>query len=280
MILLGCAKSGSKATSAVTATSAVPVPSAEAPSIACGASRCKAGTEVCCSRGPDQGCVARVAPGQGDSPSEQKAPQLAACEAGVSSQYSFDAVAYCDDSGDCAKGEFCCGQWLYSGAGLAECVAGTGAKKSPCDFGEVCREGMPCLTEGSSCYRGACQLEGARVACGDAVCGGATPICCAAFAGEAPRCVGREACRPDPEAAAVNIQFECSGPSTCAKGMYCLAGVVGSSCSNTLELGTAALVCESPADCPPEICEMYGKAGGRSRCTLDPERWLKICDCS
>lgn len=223
--------------------------------IACGTRTCDATTEVCCSFGDDWGCAPRVSMPPAATPSQHAEPVVESCKRAVKSEYSFDFLATCDDSTDCPAGQVCCSQWLWSGAGMFECIPGPATGDSVCDYAERCA-GDSCATRGTACVGGECRLANPRIKCGGVVCGKEAPVCCMrAF--EGPATCERD-CKPANEESQA-FEFECSSSAGCPPGASCQAGMFGSFCAQMVDTANAVTLCESDADCPKDGCEWIGK---------------------
>lgn len=84
----------------VTAAPAPPPPPPTGPgTIACGATRCRAGAEICC-LGASPRCVAAPAVRAGAGGYEEADARQKAC--------GTDVILACDDAGDCGAGQTCC----------------------------------------------------------------------------------------------------------------------------------------------------------------------------
>ncbi len=245
--------------------------------IRCNEKLCKAGKEVCCAYGDEVGCAARVPMGTGRMLEQKLEPQHRACTEQVSSKYSMSSVSYCDDSSDCGANEVCCVNWgPGSGNSHAICVPAARDRSNVCELSESCVEGQPCAIANTHCEGGACVLDNARVRCSGVVCEGATPVCCTLEPETAPVCSSADKCRPTPDSGPFPTANECSGPSSCPRGMLCQRNLFHSYCSGMLDGANARLVCETDKDCPADHCKMWG-GKGKPKCVFDTD--FSYCTC-
>jgi hypothetical protein len=192
------------------------------------------------------------------------ASQIEACES-AKLEYSLTSITRCDDSGDCAKDQVCCAEFMYSGAVAVECVPRSKLRRGVCELGEACRPDVPCRTPGARCVDGGCVKPVDSLRCGASVCSGGQ-VCC----GDPPACL-------EPGATCDLPHYRCAGPKDCLPGEYCMKSVTGSGCRGMLDMGTAALACDVDAECPPSVC--LGAKGKRPHCAAAPGSWIKTCDC-
>jgi hypothetical protein len=243
-------------------------PSQQTGGIACGATRCATGSQICCGFSGEQVCAKRYP----DDPKvasleERFSRQIEACSAALKTDYSLDQLSYCDDSADCASGQVCCANQLWGGAGFAECRTLPSDGRSPCEFNELCDAGKPCVLPATECVDGTCRRSGRKLACGAETCSAPKALCCVQQG--KPSCTAPSACKVQEG----HFGAACRGPADCPKGEWCCEGVGASYCAS--ECINAATVCESVRDCPPDYAGVRLKG-----CSPDPEAPLplKICD--
>lgn len=131
---------------------------------ACGDQRCASGRETCCSIGTEGHCLTS-SPKDGPSGSiGYLKTQWERCDKErFGAPGTFTAMAECDESIDCADGEICCSQFLFSGSeGLSACLPPK-AGGSPCDYGELCVEDGSCRTQGTRCRKSICTKSNGEV---------------------------------------------------------------------------------------------------------------------
>ena len=251
-------------------------PSASAAGIIpCGNARCSARQEVCCGFSSDNGCARKVPPEPGGDPAQRYQAQIARCEQSVQSEYSFDSLRLCDDSSDCPARHVCCHQLLWGGASLEECLPFEADGSNPCDYGESCVEGEPCVTIGTTCILGKCMVSRATVNCAGVECQRDSKLCCGP-PGEEPKCVERSKCSAAGKSSLT--LHECSGPSSCPPGDHCQRSVGGSACARSVDIANAVVLCEGNGDCPKDLCHFAPHPGAPS-CKTDPEGGPSHCDC-
>lgn len=242
--------------------------------IRCGDAVCDAATHVCCGFSSDYGCAKRVPIGTGKVDQEKAAPLIESCEQSVESQYSFDTLILCDDSTDCADGQVCCSQWLWSGAALLACVPSSASGELVCDFNERC-EGETCRTADTHCVKGECRRKDVHVSCAGKRCGGSAPTCCHHVLDAAPTCESK--CEPRNEDDRV-AEFECSDSSHCPPGATCQSGMFGSYCATLIDGANALVLCASDGDCRRDGCAWLG-IQKPPKCVEGPKPGFRVCSC-
>ncbi len=233
--------------------------------IACGDGLCDAKQEICCRSGEDGACAMRVPLDESDS----LAPLLEKCsEKELGS--SLDNLALCDDSSDCEANEVCCAAWMSSGASRQMCFHASVDGSNVCDYGELCVEGQPCKTHGTTCVRGKCRLTNAQIVCGGQPCPSEKPMCCAV---DSEQCATLDACR---KRAGRNFMGEvaCSGPSTCPRGSFCTQAYASTACQGLVDAANTRIRCDRDSDCPSAVCS--GQV--RPRCAKAGNE-PKFCTC-
>lgn len=246
----------------VVAEAAAPLPRTSDPAqFACGALRCKSGSESCCLFSDEGVCVPSVPPGPNDHV-QVLASQLEACGA-TKHEYSLTELRRCDESSDCVRGQACCGMFLYGGASADFCVPIKTPGRAPCDFSEVCISDDTCRTAGSKCIDGACKKP-VTLSCNGRLCSGADSACC----GDPPSCRSPSQCEALP-------RYRCTSPKDCLPGERCQLQVMGSVCTNFLDLANTRSACDKTADCGPGdfICKRYV-------CKASEVPGIKACQCA
>lgn len=240
---------------------AAPPPASDPALFGCGSIRCKAGSESCCLFSDESVCLPSVPPGPNDHV-QVLASQLEACGA-TKHTYSLTGVRRCDESSDCARGQACCGMFLFGGATADFCVPMKTPGRSPCDFSEVCISDDTCRVAGSKCIEGAC-AKPATPSCNGQRCAGEKSACC----GDPPSCRAASECAEQP-------RFRCTSPKDCLPGEHCQMQVMGSVCTNFLDLANTRSVCDKSADCGPgdALCRRYV-------CKDSEVRGIKVCQCA
>jgi len=264
---------------------AVPVHSAAAlayvpNTIRCGTKLCNTTTETCCMYSDEGACRNREPLANLADVSQRTQQQVAACTNSPPSDLSLSEFRTCDDSTDCPGTNLCCAHWLWSGASYNACVPGAADGKNACELSEPCVVDDNCRTPNTSCRAGKCVLKNAKIRCGGTICQGATPACCrTAFEGP-PTCVAEKDCVSpvNNENGPFPIRQECSGPSTCPKGMICQLGLVDTYCTGMRDGANSSLVCDTVKDCSIEECRSMGNKGP-VKCEMDRERGFSICVC-
>lgn len=263
------------------ATSPGPIPSATSPSpgprrsdpstFACGAARCRAGTETCCAAGDASACVASVDDGPPGAIGALRTQWEQCSTMHAAAGRHFDRLARCDESADCPAGGVCCENFLFSGSeGLAECVPLPASGATPCDFAETCIAGSPCRLPGTECVRGACRKKLSSQRCDTATCTAAAPYCCGASCSDDPTCGG-------------GARVLCTRDADCVKGERCLDDDRGGTlCLRAHpDADHAPWICTSAAQCA-SACNGYGSEPpqGRPVCEEASVPWLRRCGCS
>lgn len=232
---------------------------------------------MCCLFSGEGSCAERKPFGKGTMLEQKLEPQFQACAASTKSQYSLSDLAYCDDSSDCPANQVCCSNWgPGSGNSHSLCVPAARDKSNVCELSEPCVEGQPCATASTHCHRGSCELDNPRVRCAGVVCEGATPVCCTTDPDKPPRCAAADQCEAKPDSGPFPRANECSGPSSCPKGMVCQRNIMSTYCSGMVDGANARLVCETDKDCPKDHCTVWG-GKGKPKCVFDTD--FSYCTC-
>lgn len=277
-VLAGCPGTEVTGTSEVPKPSFPPVatPEPSAPTvIACGASTCKVGAEVCCSAGDVRVCAPAV-PELGTAATLQGwGKQAEECARLAATPYSLNEMLRCDDSGDCSNKRMCCQNAIGSDLGIGECTVFAEDRNS-CEHGELCTVDAACKTSGASCIDGRCQAGPARDCAGTA-CGPAAPICCGALDGSPPSCGSATACRESERPA----RYQCARPSDCPKGEHCQSFLFGTSCQGLIDSAHGLVVCESDADCGVATCFSDDDKPSCAPLADETRPWLRlrVCTC-
>lgn len=206
-------------------------------SVGCVTTKCPAPSETCCVFSDRGACVATVPKGPHDDV-QLLASQLEACGA-KQTEYSLTEVRRCDESSDCPGGESCCGMFLFGGASANVCVKQNGKRSAPCDFSEVCIDSSTCQVSGSECIDGVCAKRVERLACGKQKCSGETSACC----GDPPSCMKPSECEFGMP------RYRCASPKDCLHGQHCQVQVMGSLCTNFVDIANTTMACDTQADC-------------------------------
>lgn len=230
-------------------------------SFACEATRCKAGSESCCVFSDTGRCVANVPPGPNDKV-QLLAAQSEACNQ-PPSEYSLTEIRRCDESIDCAKGEACCGTFLFGGASADLCVPIKDPKRSPCDFSEICVNSSTCRVPGAECIDGMCK-KAVTLSCATERCSGAKSACC----GDPP------SCREPSQCEAGVPRYRCTSAKDCLPGEHCQLQILGSLCTNFVDTANARRACETTRDCGggDAFCKRYV-------CKDSGIPGIKACEC-
>ena len=242
--------------------------------IACGKQACNATSEICCGFSDVFGCAPRMPVVESNLIEDRLASNLDSCKKSVKSEYSFDTLIFCDDSTDCAEGQVCCSQWLWSGASLLACIPASATGESVCDYGERCAADS-CMTRDTKCRDGECRLASAKVKCAGVVCADDAPVCCLRDMEGLPKC--ERACKAADEDSRA-VEYECSGPAGCPPGTTCQAGLFGSYCAKEIDSANAVILCESQSDCPKDACESMG-GKGPTVCAESHSKGFTNCGC-
>ncbi|MEZ4219711.1 MAG: hypothetical protein R3B13_02200 [Polyangiaceae bacterium] len=217
---------------------------------------CRSDSETCCVYSNISRCSPNV-------PNTQNLPrsQGMACSESFNDS-ALETFRRCDDSSDCGAGASCCRMFIASGAAGDWCVPSPDPQSSPCDFNELCVTAGTCHTPGARCIGGVCKKP-IDVQCGAVRCSAPNSECC----GNPPSC-------KTPEACVHQTTFRCAHPSDCLPGEHCAENVVGTECTQFLDIANTATVCDTTADCgPPDaICSHYV-------CKPSPLSWLQTCQC-
>ncbi|HEY3666285.1 MAG TPA: hypothetical protein VGL19_09805 [Polyangiaceae bacterium] len=222
--------------------------------IACGAARCKAGTQVC-SLSQGSTCVdAATKPAGG--------------------------ALYCDDASDCKAGLACC-QTGASSELVQVCTPRKGPE-SEC-AGEVCEpSGAPC-PKGEHCEQQACQFD-RRVTCPNRGAPCAKNQYCEWKAGQLS-CVDQPT---EPSSAAEGYAaFACTRPADCGPGNQCCTGMAeawhATYCAVNCDLSNTMTICSSARDCRRSL-ELIPAGPERNKAKLTcaalgdgAPSWLKSC---
>lgn len=228
-------------------------------SFACGGARCKVGSESCCWFSDEGACVPSAPPGANDT-TQVLASQIEACDK-LKAPFSLSEIRRCDESSDCARGEACCGMFLYGGASADFCVPIKNPKRAPCDFSEVCTTDDTCRVPGAKCIDGACKKP-AIISCNGQPCAGKDKACC----GDPPACRAASDC--------TTPHFACTSPKDCLTGEHCRLQVGGSLCTNFEDVANARMICDKTSDCggPNPFCQRYA-------CKPSEHAGIKACEC-
>jgi hypothetical protein len=258
---------------------AAPAPIAPPPTgpgtIACGATRCRAGAEICC-LGETPRCVpAPAAPPEGDA-------QLVIVRQKACGTHHFLA---CDDAGDCGAGQTCCEETyetethsLYQGTCVPLC-----AGRVTCERAELCSLDDPrCARKDNACtdVNGTlrCQLPLAlrpRPRCGKKPC----PADMTCVVGETGPTCEKGLFRNDlPGRSGV---IECDRGRDCGEDESCFQNpqLPGRRCDFTIA-GVDSL--SEPASCTgPEDCVAYCRLDERvvPNCHVEPKAHGGTCEC-
>ncbi|MBK7579614.1 MAG: hypothetical protein IPI67_05335 [Myxococcales bacterium] len=232
----------------------------------CGLASCQAAKETCCLAGNEGVCFASS---PDDAPKGKVGylkTQFDACNAAsLPHGYSLSGIERCDESIDCAKGEICCDQFLFSGATISECVASKPAAPTPCEYGERCIESATCRLAGTSCVEGYCRKLVAKLRCDQAPCADGE-VCCGSPLG----CRASAACEG-------YHRVRCNTDGDCVKGQRCFVSGYGSDCIALLQDPLSQqLVCRRDADCK---FPCPGAGGKLARCLPAEVTWLRSCQC-
>lgn len=273
------------------ASAALPAPSASTSVVAvaptfvmntiqCGKKLCNLTTETCCIYSDEGDCRKREPIRGGKLLEERLSAQLEVCNKTPPSDLSLSEVLYCDDSSDCPANQACCAQWMWSGASFNSCVPLRPDGKNACELVEACVIRGNCRTPNTVCQSGKCVLKDARIRCAGTVCDGSTPACCRLSQDAPPKCVAEKDCiaPQNSENGPFPVRQECSGPSSCARGMYCQSGLLGTYCSGMRDGANAALVCDTVRDCSQADCKAMGQKGP-VKCEPDQASGFSTCSC-
>jgi hypothetical protein len=262
------------------APNAPPAPTFVINTIKCGQKLCNIANETCCSYGGEYDCRRRAPMGTGKQVEAKLSAQLAVCNDSPPSGLSLTEILYCDDSSDCPANQVCCAQWLWSGASFNSCVPARSDGKNACELVEACVIRGNCRTANTYCEASKCALKDAHVRCNGGGCDGVTPVCCSINQDSGPRCVAERDCVPpaDNENGPFPVRHECSGPSSCPRGMYCQLGLLSTYCSGMRDAANSTLVCDNVRDCSIEECRVMGNKGP-VKCEMDKERGFSVCTC-
>lgn len=237
--------------------------------IACGATDCDLGLEVCCGDGVHRptACVPRLS------------NRELVCDALPGSLEENR----CDEAADCPAGQGCCTTWACSG----ECPPVTECAAVPCLHGPVercvaggaCRPGFSCVvTPGARV--GTCVFEAARVACGRESCSGDGSVCCWDTETRTGSC--QKSCGDEPREGLWSLT--CLGPDDCG-GYPCANRAESPFAFSTCMLGdynvpdaSSVIFCRSVADCPehnffgsPKACERDERFPASAKTCVYPE---------
>jgi len=214
-----------------------------APSVECGGDSCTDGM-VCCilagapSCATEQGCL------DAQEGLNTSMPQ------------TTGVLMKCDDLADCS-GNACCvsgDEYLH----IYDC-----SLAPTCPLYESCSSTGECTDSGNDCvpapdgFGFRCVEGDTSVACGNATCSGASPVCCAL---PSPTCVAYgDQC---------NTAFGCDGGSDCGDQLCC-GSIMGSSCMG--ECQDFSTLCDDVQDCP-------NKPGPATDCALNATVGYKVCE--
>lgn len=222
--------------------------------VRCGTATCAVPGEKCCP-GQVSTCVAR-----------SSGPAEPYCENAT----GVRGALYCDDSRDCAPPERCCWNAADSENRFTTCSA------SGCDLSVACLADADCAA-GFRCTGvtptepGECVLAAPRTTCGNALCSGATPVCCYDESNGATRCAP-DGERPCSQGDALGFAVRCQSPEECGGERCCgfYHTYCAASCIN------AGIVCQKDLDCPQTL---LGIRLVGCRPTTDPQQppWLRLC---
>jgi hypothetical protein len=224
--------------------------------IACGAKRCAAGTEVCAVVDPDLAW---------------------ACLPVAQREQAKHDFYECDDGSDCTGGKACCQSFASANESYVCTARGQGCRM------EVCVEG-----DGSSCPKkqhcedGRCVADSTdRATCaGRRQCDAAKPICKWDGAGECMdlTSAGKLVRALDDPDVDFSIHA-CTLNSDCGVGFRCCTGMRGPKltfCSQTCDVLNGYQLCRTTADCPKlEGVKFTCKDPGDVGVSLPP--WSRVC---
>jgi len=174
---------------------------------------------------------------------------------------SLTIIMKCDDSIECS-GKPCC----VTGDSVVrvyDC-----SDDLTCQLYESCSSTTDCTSSGDDCVPAPdgngfrCVDANASVACDNATCSGASPVCCAS---PSPACVAYgDTCSSD---------FGCDGGSDC-DGQLCCATSTGSSCMGECQQDPYIL-CDAIGDCPTQPAPAMDCA---INANVGPAPGYKVCE--
>jgi len=249
-------------------------PSTAAPgSFRCGASHCSVGTQTCCSSEERSTCVPNAPLDPPDMPQLLNS-QIEACKLPPHAA-EVSEIARCGGSSDCASGELCCDEFLFSGASAVICKPAGDAGVS-CDYGEVCDTDKPCHDPKTVCIRRKCS-KFAVVLCAGKKCDRRTHFCLMGIANNGdPRCVENSRVRELQKEGRPLLNVDCAKHADCQSGELCRFAAGSTFCQRASD-GMSAVLCDTAADCPLDLCEL-GQAK-KIACTRDSDSWHSMCNC-
>lgn len=246
--------------------------------VRCGKVDCKLGSEVCCMDGDEIGACVPAGAG-------------AKCAEGTLERR-------CDESADCKPDELCrLEKTLAEGCGGPErwaCAPRRAPNGAP-TTGEVCLSGGTCSTGACKTYgdpasaTGECPAETPPQACGPLRCK-AGEACCWNGKTRTGACVAADAeCDSgDTSPDAVSSLYACERASECEPGLACYSNLGNpmleifqcrpSRCSATT-LIDGPFLCDTKADCPPDVADAIGGSYMLTGCLPDNARppGVKTC---
>lgn len=154
--------------------------------------------------------------------------------------------------------------FLYGGASADIRVPFKTPGRAPCDFSEVCIDDAGCRTAGSKCIEGVCRRP-VTLSCARQRCTGEKN----AYCGDPPACSAPADCTPG------QPRYRCASPKDCLPGEHCQMHVMGSVCSNFLDVANTRKVCDKTVDCGPSdaLCQRYV-------CKPSEISGIKACECA
>ena len=242
-------------------------------SFRCGNVRCSVGTQSCCGSEERATCVPNAPPDPPDMPQLLNS-QIEACKLPPHAA-DVTEIARCGGSSDCESGEFCCDEFLFSGASAVVCKPAADAGVS-CDYGEVCDTDKPCHDPQAVCIRRKCS-KSAMVQCAGKKCDRKTHSCLMGIAYNGhPRCVENSRVEELQKEGRPLFSVDCVKHADCQSGELCRLALGSTFCQRASD-GMSAVLCDTAADCPPDLCPLVQKQ--EIVCTRDPDSWHSLCDC-
>ena len=239
----------------------------------CGDVSCAVGTQSCCRSEERSSCVPNAPPDAPDTP-QLLASQIEACKLAPHAA-DVTEIARCGGSSDCESGEVCCDEFLFSGASAVICKPAGDAGVS-CDYGEVCDTNKPCHDPEAVCIHRKCS-KSAVVLCAGKKCDRTTHSCLMGIADKGdPRCVENSYVEALQKEGRPLFNVDCTKHTDCQAGELCRFATGSTFCQRASD-GMSAVLCDSAADCPRNLCELV--QAKKMACTRDSDSWHSMCTC-